>query len=74
MNDKQIFVSIVGGLIFGIVGGLLVIPIRWLLHSNDGGDDLGWGVLWLGLMIVSTIVGFILTSQWSRKRYSDFQT
>jgi hypothetical protein len=73
MNEKQIFISIVGGITFAFLGGLLVIPIQWLARATDGGDDLGWGLLWVILMSVSGICGFLLTAKWARKRYPDFQ-
>jgi hypothetical protein len=73
MNEKQIFVGIVGGLVFAFLGGLLVIPIQWLAHANDGGDDLGWGLLWIVLMAASGICGFLFTAKRARKRYLDFQ-
>jgi len=43
MSDKQVFLTIVGGLLFAAVGGvLLFIPIGLLRH--DAGDD-GFGLL-----------------------------
>jgi len=43
MSDKQVFLTIVGGLLFAEVGGvLLFIPIGLLRH--DAGDD-GFGLL-----------------------------
>jgi hypothetical protein len=30
MNEKQIFIGILGGMAFSLLGGLLVIPIQWL--------------------------------------------
>ena len=73
MNEKQIFIGSLGGIAFAFVGGLLVLPIQWLARAKDGGDDIGWGLLWVILMTVSGIFGFLFTAKWARKRYPDFQ-
>ena len=77
MSDKQVFVTILGGLTFALLGGLLIIPIQLLVQLGgghiDAGDD-GWGLLWVLLIILSGIVGLILSSKWARKRYGDFQS
>jgi hypothetical protein len=76
VSDKQVFVTILGGLAFALLGGLLIIPIQLLVQLGgghiDAGDD-GWGLLWILLMIVCGIVGLILSAKWARKRYRDFQ-
>jgi hypothetical protein len=76
MTDKQVFAAIVGGILSALVGGLLIIPIQLIYEATgrrvDGGDD-GWGFLWIILMLLSGIVGFILSAKWVRKRYADFQ-
>jgi hypothetical protein len=74
MPDKQVFIAIIGGIGFAFLGGLLVMPIQWLAHAKDGGDDLGWGLLWMVLMAASGICGFLFTAKWARKRYPDFQS
>ena len=68
MGDKQVFLSIMGGALSAVLGGLLIIPIQVIAHAKDGGDDLGWGLLWILLMILSGIVGFVLTAKWLRTR------
>jgi len=73
MNDKQISIAIIGAIVFAFLGGLLVMPIQWLARARDGGDDLGWGFLWIALMAVSGICSFLFTARWGRKRYPDFQ-
>jgi hypothetical protein len=73
MSDQQVFLSLLGGIMVGLAGGLLVIPIMVLAHANDGGDDIGWGLLWFLLMAASEVVGLVLTATWARKRYGDFQ-
>jgi hypothetical protein len=73
MSDKQIFIAIVGGVAFAFLGGLLVLPIQWLAHAKDAGDDIGWGLIWIGLMAASGVCGFVFTAKWARKRYPDFQ-
>jgi Na+/melibiose symporter-like transporter len=73
MGEKQIFISILGGLAFALIGGMLVIPIRWLAHANDGGDDLGWGYLII-MMSASGICGFLYNAKWARTRYPDFES
>ena len=76
MNDKKVIATILGGLIFAFLGGLLIIPIQLLVQFGgghiDAGDD-GWGLLWLLLMILSGIGGLILSAKWARRRYTDFQ-
>jgi MFS family permease len=67
MSDNQVFLSIIGGALSAVLGGLLIIPIRVIAHANDGGDD-GWGLLWIVLMILAGIVGFVLTAKWLRTR------
>jgi len=70
MNDKQVFLTILGGMIFAVFGGLLLFaPISlWLQH--DAGDD-GFGMLWILLSVLSGIVGLFLSARWVRKRYRD---
>ena len=68
MSDKQVLLSMIGGALSALLGGQLIIPLQLIAHANDGGDDLGWGVLWILLMIVAGIVGFILTAKWLRTR------
>jgi hypothetical protein len=69
MNDKQVFAAIVGGFVSACFGGLLVVPIMFLAHANDGGDD-GWGLLWILLLILSGIVGFAFSAKWARVNIS----
>ena len=69
MNEKQVFLTIVGGLLFALVGGvLLFIPVGLL--QRDGGDD-GFGIAWILLSIVSGVVGLVLSAKWVRKRYPE---
>jgi uncharacterized membrane protein len=69
MNDKQVFLTILGGMIFAVVGGvLLFLPIGLL--QRDGGDD-GFGMIWILLSVLSGIVGLFLSASWARKRYRD---
>lgn len=73
MSDKQVFIALVGGIAFALLGGMLVVPIQWVAHTKDSGDDLGWGLLWVILMVASGVVGFLIAAKWARKRYPDFQ-
>ena len=78
MNDRQLAATLVGGLVFAVVGGLLLtflvqaIVVMFGGHV-DGGDD-GWGILWLILMVVSGVAGSVISVKWARKRYPDFKT
>ena len=69
MSDKQVFLTIIGGLLFALVGGvLLFIPVGFLQH--DAGDD-GFGMIWILLSVLSGVVGLVLTAKWVRKRYPE---
>jgi hypothetical protein len=69
MNDKQVFLTILGGMIFAVFGGLLLfVPIS--LFQHDAGDD-GFGMLWILLSTLSGIAGLFLSARWVRKRYRD---
>jgi hypothetical protein len=75
MTDKQVFVTILGGILSAILGGALLIILIQLIYEAtgrhiDGGDD-GWGFLWLALSILSGIFGLILSAKWARKRFPD---
>jgi hypothetical protein len=76
MSDKQVFAAIIGGIVFAVLGGLLIIPIQLLVRLSggrvDAGDD-GWGLIWIALMALSGIVGVFISAKWARKRYRDFQ-
>jgi hypothetical protein len=69
MNDKQVFLTILGGMIFAVFGGVLLFLPTGLLQ-RDGGDD-GFGMLWILLSVLSGIVGLFLSARWVRKRYRD---
>ena len=69
MSDKQVFVAIIGGILSALVGGLLIVPIMLLAHP-DGGDD-GWGMLWIGLMILSGTAGLIASAKWARRHINE---
>jgi hypothetical protein len=76
MSNKQAFAAIVSGILLALVGGLLIIPIQLIYEATGrrvGGGDDGWGFLWIILMLLSGIVGFILSAKWARNRYADFQ-
>jgi hypothetical protein len=69
MSDKQVFLTIIGGLLFALVGGvLLFIPVGLL--QRDGGDD-GFGLMWVCLSLLSGVVGLVLSSKWVRKHYPE---
>jgi hypothetical protein len=69
MSEKQVFITIVGGFLFALVGGvLLLIPIG--LFQRDGGDD-GFGMMWIFLSVVSGIVGLVLSAKRARKHYPE---
>ena len=69
MSDKQVFLTIIGGLLFAPVGGvLLFIPIGLL--QRDGGDD-GFGIMWVFLSLLSGVVGLVLSSKWVCKHYPE---
>jgi hypothetical protein len=69
MSDKQVFVAIIGAILSALVGGLLIVPIMLLAHP-DGGDD-GWGMLWIGLMILSGTAGLIAWAKWARRHINE---
>ncbi|PYT56617.1 MAG: hypothetical protein DMG35_21735 [Acidobacteria bacterium] len=78
MNDKQLVATLVGGLVFAVAGGLLLILLiqaAVVLFGGhvDAGDD-GWGILWLILMMLSGATGLVISAKWARKRYGDFKT
>jgi len=66
MSDRQTFLTIIGGLLFAIFGGLLLFAPIGLLLQHDGGDD-GFGLLWLLLSALSAILGLFLSAKWVRK-------
>lgn len=69
MSDKQVFLTIIGGLLFALVGGvLLFIPVGLL--QRDAGDD-GFGMIWILLSVLSAFVGLVLSAKWVRKRYPE---
>jgi hypothetical protein len=70
MSDKQVFAAIVGGILSALLDGLLIVPITLIAHA-DGGDD-GWGLLWIGLMILSGIAGLIGWAKWARRHINEF--
>ena len=45
-----------------LLGGFLVAPVMLLVHADDGG--IGWGLLWILLMILSGIVGAAFLARW----------
>jgi len=69
MSDRQVFVAIIGGILSALVGGLLILPVTLLAHA-DNGDD-GWGLLWIGLMILSGIAGLIASAKWARAHINE---
>jgi hypothetical protein len=70
MNDKQAFLTIIGGLMFALFGGVALFAPIGLLVQHDGGDD-GFGLLWLLLSVLSGIVGLFLSAKWVRKHYPE---
>jgi hypothetical protein len=69
MSDKQVFLTIIGGFLFALVGGvLLFIPIGLL--QRDAGDD-GFGMMWVFLSVLSGVVGLVLSGKWVRKHYPE---
>jgi len=64
MSDKQVFIAIIGGTVSALLGGLLIIPVQLLAGHVDGGDD-GWGFLWIGLMVLFGVVGFVFSAKWA---------
>ena len=73
MNDKQVIATLVGGVLFAVLAGLVLIQSDVVLVHVDAGDD-GWGIIWLILTVLSGIAGLVISAKWARKRYSDFQT
>lgn len=76
MTDKQVFLTILGGILSAILGGALLITAIELIYEAtgrhvDAGDD-GWGLLWIALSILSSIAGSILSAKWARKRFPTF--
>jgi len=77
MNDKQLVATLVGGLAFAVLGGLLLILLMQAVvvalgGHVDAGDD-GWGLLWLILMVLSGVAGAVIFARWARNRYPDFK-
>ncbi len=70
MNDKQVLLTILGGMIFAVFGGLLLFAPVSIWFQHDGGDD-GFGILWILLSVLSGIAGLFLSARWVRKRYRD---
>jgi hypothetical protein len=68
MSDKEVFIAMIVGVVSAIAGGLLIVPIQLLIGHVDGGDDLGWGFLWICLMIVSGITGFVFSARRAVRR------
>jgi len=69
MNDKQVFLTILGGMIFlWLEACCFFLPFGLL--QRGGGDD-GFGMLWILLSVLSGIVGIFLSARWVRKRYRD---
>jgi hypothetical protein len=67
MSVKQFFAATLGGIVSALLGGLLVAPVMLLVHADDGG--LGWGLLWISLMILSGIVGAAFSARWWTRRH-----
>jgi hypothetical protein len=67
MSDKQVFITILGGVLFALVGGVLLF-IPFGLLQRDAGDD-GFGLMWIFLSALSGIIGLVLSAKWARKRY-----
>jgi hypothetical protein len=69
MSDKQVFISIIGGFLFALVGAVVFsIPIGLLQH--DAGDD-GFPMMWIFLSLLSGIVGLVLSAKWARRHYPE---
>jgi len=69
MSDKQTLITIVGGFLFALVGGvLLFIPIGLL--QRDGGDD-GFALMWIFLSALSGAIGLVFSGKWARKHYPE---
>ena len=62
MSVRQVFATILGGIVSALLGGFLVAPVMLLVHADDGG--IGWGLLWILLMILSGIVGAAFLARW----------
>ena len=69
MSDKQVFVTIVGGFLFALVGGVLLF-IPFGLLQRDGGDD-GFALMWIFLSGLCGVVGLVLSAKWARKHYPE---
>jgi hypothetical protein len=77
MNDKQTLAVVVGAVASAILGGLILLAliesvVSIFVGHIDGGDDIGWGILWILLTFICGIAGAILSGKWAQKRYSDF--
>lgn len=69
MSDKQVFLTIIGGILFALVGGvLLFIPVG--LMQRDAGDD-GFGMIWILLSALSGLIGLALSVKWVRRHYPE---
>jgi hypothetical protein len=67
MSVKQFLAAALGGIASALFGGLFVAPVMLLVHADDGG--LGWGLLWILLMILSGIVGAAFSARWWARRH-----
>jgi hypothetical protein len=67
MGVKHVFAATVGGIVSALLGGSFVAPVMLLVHADDGG--VGWGLLWILLMILSGIVGAAFSARWWARRH-----
>ena len=69
MSDKQVFLTIIGGFLFAFVGAVAFsIPLGLLQHA--AGDD-GFPMMRIFLLLLSGIVGFVVSAKWVRKHYPE---
>jgi hypothetical protein len=67
MDVKHVLAATLGGILSTLLGGFLVAPIMLLVHADDGG--VGWGLLWILLMLLSGVVGAAFSARWWARRH-----
>jgi drug/metabolite transporter (DMT)-like permease len=69
MSDEQALITIVGGFLFALAGGVLLsIPIGFL--QRDGVDD-SFALIWIFLSALSDAIGLVLSAKWARKHHPE---
>ena len=67
MDVKHVFATTLGGIVSALLGGFLVAPVMLLVHADDGG--VGWGLLWILVILLSGVVGAAFSARWWARRH-----